>query len=138
PHFNGQLATRYRERGQEIDVMLYYPEDERSTIHDLMELNIQTPTGASIPLTEVAEFIEIQGPVALMRQNQQPQMNVTSQIIDRDLGSIVEDVEARLAQMNLPEGYNYTVAGQAEEMEEAFIDLGLALIFSIFLVYAVM
>ncbi|MCM3741637.1 efflux RND transporter permease subunit [Oceanobacillus luteolus] len=138
PHFNGQLATRYRERRQEIDVMLYYPEDERSTIHDLMELNIQTPTGASIPLNEVAEFIEIQGPVALMRQNQQPQMNVTSQIIDRDLGSIVEDVEARLAQMNLPEGYNYTVAGQAEEMEEAFIDLGLALIFSIFLVYAVM
>src|SRR5690606_11301637 len=60
PHFNGQLATRYRERRQEIDVMLYYPEDERSTIHDLMELNIQTPTGASIPLNEVAEFIEIQ------------------------------------------------------------------------------
>lgn len=40
--------------------------------------------------------------------------------------------------MNLPEGYTYTVAGQAQEMEEAFVDLGIALIFAVFLVYAVM
>ena len=137
--FNGQLATRYRERGQEIDVTLYYPEDERSELADLTDMKITTPAGASLPLEEVAEFIEIQGPVALLRHNQQPQMNVTSQInADRDLGSVVEDVETQLAGMNLPEGYTYSVAGQAQEMEEAFTDLGLALIFSIFLVYAVM
>lgn len=137
-HFNGQLATRYRERGQDIDVTLYYPEEDRREINDLIDLNIQTPTGAAIPLEEVAEFVEIQGPLALMRQNQQPQLNVTSQIIDRDLGSVVDDIEERLSHMNLPEGYTYTVAGQAQEMEEAFVDLGIALIFAVFLVYAVM
>lgn len=137
-HFNGQLATRYRERGQEIDVTLYYPEEDRQEINDVIDLKIQTPMGAAIPLEEVAEFVEIQGPLALMRQNQQPQLNVTSQIIDRDLGSIVQDIETRLGQMNFPEGYTYTVAGQAQEMEEAFTDLGIALVFSIFLVYAVM
>ena len=40
--------------------------------------------------------------------------------------------------MNLPEGYSYTIGGQAEDMAESFSDLTLALIFSIFLVYAVM
>jgi HAE1 family hydrophobic/amphiphilic exporter-1 len=136
--FNGQLATRYREGGQEIDVMLYYPEEDAETINDVLDLTIQTPTGASVPLDEVAEFEEIQGPVALTRQNQQPQMNITSQIIDRDLGSIVEDIDARLADMSFPEGYTYSIAGQAQEMEDAFTDLGIALLFAIFLVYAVM
>lgn len=136
--FNGQLATRYREGGQELDVMLYYPEEMRQDINDVVDLTIQTPTGASVPLDEVAEFVEIQGPVALTRQNQQPQMNITSQIIDRDLGSIVQDIETRMEQMNLPEGYTYTIAGQAQEMEEAFTDLAIALLFAVFLVYAVM
>src|SRR5690606_5300007 len=48
------------------------------------------------------------------------------------------DVEAALAGMSLPDGYTYSMGGQTEDMEEAFIQLGLALAFAIFLVYAVM
>lgn len=136
--FTGQMATQYREEGQEMDVTLMYPEDERSKISDLQDMKIQTPTGAAIPLEEVVDFKEEQGPVALLRQNQQPQLNITSEIMDRDLGSIVTDVEKVLNEMNLPEGYNYQIGGQAEDMAESFADLALALVFSIFLVYAVM
>src|SRR5690625_2323711 len=65
-------------------------------------------------------------------------MNVTSEIMDRDLNSIVRDVEAKLEAMNLPDGYAYNIGGEAEDMAESFADLALALVFSIFLVYAVM
>lgn len=136
--FNGQVATRYREAGREMDVTLIYPEEERSTISDLEDLKIQTPTGTMIALEEVAEFREMQGPVALLRQNQQPQINVTSDIVNRDLASIVNDIETRLEQMNLPEGYDYNIGGEAEDMAQSFSELTLALLFAIFLVYAVM
>src|SRR5699024_7545248 len=58
--------------------------------------------------------------------------------MDRDLSGVVKDVEDTLAGMNFPEGYSYDIGGQAEEMAESFTDLTIALIFSIFLVYAVM
>lgn len=136
--FTGQMATQYREEGQEVDVTLYYPEDERSTLNDLINMQIQTPSGAVIPLEEVAELNEVQGPVSLLRENQQPQMNVTTDISGRDLGSVVADIESVMESISLPEGYSYTFGGQAQDMEEAFADLAVALIFSIFLVYAVM
>lgn len=136
--FTGQVISKYREEGQEMDINMVYPENERSTISDLEDMKIQSPSGATISLMEVADLNEMQGPVALLRENQQPQMNVTSEIMDRDLGSVVSDVDETLANMDLPEGYGYTIGGQAEDMEEAFTDLVIALIFSIFLVYAVM
>ena len=136
--FTGQPVTQYREAGREMDVTLLYPEDKRKTINHLQSMNIQTATGAVIPLEEVATFKETQGAISLLRENQQPQMNVTSEIMDRDLNSIVRDVEAKLEAMNLPDGYAYNIGGEAEDMAESFADLALALVFSIFLVYAVM
>lgn len=136
--FMGQTVTRYREEGREMNVNLVYPVNKRSTINDLKDLKIQTATGSVLPLDEVAKFVETQGPVALQRQNQQPQMNVTSSISGRDLGGITAEIETKLNSMNFPEGYSFTIGGQTAEMQEAFADLAVALVFSIFLVYAVM
>lgn len=136
--FTGQVASVYREEGHEMNINLVYPEEERSTINDLQDMSIQSAEGASIPLEEVAVFEESEGPVALMRENQQSQMNITSEISGRDLGSVVSDVEATLDQMKFPEGYQYSIGGQAEDMAESFSDLAIALVFSVFLVYAVM
>ncbi|MCR1834319.1 efflux RND transporter permease subunit [Oceanobacillus caeni] len=136
--FNGQIATQYREAGKEIDVTLIYPEDQRSTINDIRDMKIQSTNGARLPLEEVATFEETQGPATLQRENQQPQMNVSSALVDRDLASVIQDIDAKLGAMNFPEGYSYSIGGQAEDMVEAFGQLALALIFAIFLVYAVM
>ncbi|TCT26441.1 HAE1 family hydrophobic/amphiphilic exporter-1 [Melghiribacillus thermohalophilus] len=136
--FNGQTVTRYRTGGDEIDVRLVLPEEKRQSIEDLETLLLQTATGQMIPLSAVAELKQVTGPVALNRENQQRQVNVTSDIAGRDLGSITADIENRLENMNFPEGYSYTIGGQAEDMLESFQQLALALVFSIFLVYAVM
>ncbi|WP_404455742.1 efflux RND transporter permease subunit [Virgibacillus necropolis] len=136
--FTGQVATQFREDGNEMNVVLMYPEDERSTIGDLKDMKIQSPTGGAIPLETVAQFKEVQGPVTLLRENQQAQMNVTSEVVDRDLASVVDDIKSKLSNLSLPEGYSYEIGGQAQDMAESFRDLSIALIFSIFLVYAVM
>ena len=137
-NFIGQVVTAFRDEGREIDVTLMYPEESRETIADLEDMKIHTPSGSVIPLIELATFTEEQGAVTLIRQDQQAQMNVTSDISDRDLNSVVRDIESHLDTMNFPEGYSFSIGGQAEDMSESFTDLTLALIFSIFLVYAVM
>ncbi|PKR77773.1 AcrB/AcrD/AcrF family protein [Halalkalibacillus sediminis] len=135
---NGQVATQYRQSGEELDVRVMLPEDERSTIEDIEDLKIQSPNGASVSLMTLADVVQDQGPVTLSRQNQQPQVSVSSEIIDRDLGSVSADIQERLDGLDLPDGYSYSMGGEAQDMAEAFGDLALALVFSIFLVYAVM
>ncbi|SDK14533.1 efflux RND transporter permease subunit [Sediminibacillus albus] len=136
--FTGQVVMNYREDGDDMNVRLTFPEDERSTISDLQNMAIQSPAGSMIPLDTIADFEQIQGPATLARENQQPQVNVTSDISGRDLASISSDVEAELEKLHFPEEYSYSIGGEVEDMTEAFTDLAIALVFSIFLVYAVM
>ena len=136
--FSGQVVGQYREEGQEIDITIAYPEDTRTSIEDLLDSSIQSPSGATVPLDELVEIEQAEGPQTLLRENQQAQMNVSSGVVGRDLGSVVSDIETKLSQMDFPEGYSYSIGGQAEDMEEAFMELGVALIFSIFLVYIVL
>ncbi|MFB9974413.1 efflux RND transporter permease subunit [Allobacillus sp. SKP2-8] len=135
---NGRVATQFRTEGQELDVRVMTPEEQRSTIEDVENLLIQTPTGAMVSLASIASIDQEIGPASLTRQNQQRTITVSSEILDRDLASVTADVESKLASMHLPEGYDYSIGGEAEDMAEAFGDLALALVFSIFLVYAVM
>ena len=135
---NGQVATRYREDGSEIDIKVILPEEQRSSISDLQMMMIQTPSGTSIPLSTVAELVQVQGPSVISRDNQQRQVNVTSDVEGADILAVTKAIEAELSTMNFPDGYSYQIGGQSEDMMESFKDLALALGFSIFLVYAVM
>ena len=99
---------------------------------------IQTPTGQLVPLSLVAELEQIQSPTMIQRENQQRQINITSDVVGRDLGSVFADVQAAIERMNFPDGYSYSFGGQSVDMLESFTDLAIALLFSIFLIYVVM
>ncbi|MGM8215054.1 efflux RND transporter permease subunit [Bacillaceae bacterium W0354] len=135
---NGQVATQFRTGSDELDVRVMTPVEDRQNMEDIEQLKIMTPTGEQISLSNVATLELVEGPVSLTRQNQQRLVTVSSGIVGRDLGSVVSDIESQLEGMDFPEGYTYSIGGEAEEMAEAFSDLALALVFAIFLVYAVM
>src|SRR5699024_9390002 len=107
--FIGETATVFRDEGKEFDVTLTYTEEEKKSIADLQDMKVDTPVGSSISLEEVAEFKEVLGPVTLTRENQQSQTTVTSELADRDLGSVTTDIEAYLDDFNFPEGYSYNI-----------------------------
>lgn len=116
---NGRVATQFRTEGQELDVRVMTPEEQRSTIEDVENILIQTPTGAMVSLASIASIDQEIGPASLTRQNQQRTITVSSEILDRDLASVTADVESKLASMHLPEGYDYSIGGEAEDMAEA-------------------
>ncbi|SDI33520.1 hydrophobic/amphiphilic exporter-1, HAE1 family [Alteribacillus persepolensis] len=136
--FNGEVATQFREDGQEIDVEVILPEASREQLQDIRNLRVSAPNGSSIPLSSVAELRETTGPTQINRQDQQRQVDITSDVLGRTLSEVSSDIEAEINQMNLPDGYSVSFGGESEDMQEAFFDLTLALVASIFLVYGVM
>jgi HAE1 family hydrophobic/amphiphilic exporter-1 len=136
--FNGQQATIFRSDGDEVDVIVALPEERRQTIQDIESMYMRAATGELIPLSTIARLHQVQGPTEIQRQDQERQVNVTAELSGRDLASVVADIQAQLDKLSLPEGYEVSIGGQAEEMADAFGSLTQALILSIFLVYMVM
>lgn len=136
--FNGQVATQYKEDGTEYDVSVSFSKENTTTVRDLETMMIRNAQGVNIPLTAVAELVQEQGPSQISRQDQIRGVNVTSDVIGRDLGSLTQEINAQISQISLPDGYEITTGGQSEQMMESFGQLALALVLGIFLVYMVM
>ncbi len=134
----GQTATRYKVNGEEIDIRVQLPESERKTYEQLKNIKLLTPTGAEVPLSDIADVQTEQGPITITREGQERYVNVTSAIFGRDVGSISRDIQQKLKDLPLPSGYYIEMGGAQEDMMESFASLGLALLLAVLLVYMVM
>lgn len=134
----GTTATRYRYEGTEIDVVLSGDETFQMSLANLGQTPIPTPLGISVPLSQVAVVEMGRGPVMIERTGQTRVVHVTSQIIDRDVKSITTDIETKLKEYPITDGYTYEVVGENKELTDSFKDLGLALVLAILLVYMIL
>jgi HAE1 family hydrophobic/amphiphilic exporter-1 len=136
----GQVATRYREAGDEIDVRVRFRSEFRDTIQAVSTIPILTPSGSSITLDQVADVQSGQGPIQITRENQARRVSVTANIAERDLGSVVRDVKARIVpvEKGLPAGYFLEFGGSYESMNEAFVTLAGVFALAVLLIYMVM
>jgi len=135
---SGTTATTYRYEGSEIDVVLSGDETFKTSLENLGQTPIPTLSGITVPLSQVAEIEMGRGPVKIERTGQSRVVHVTSQIINRDLKSITTDIETKLKEYQMPNGYTYEVLGENKELMESFADLGLALVLAILLVYMIL
>lgn len=135
---SGQVVTRYRTGGQEIDVRLQLPAGIRSNAADLQAIEILTPSGMRVPLGEVAEFRQEVGPMRISRNDQVRSASVTARLSGRPLGQVVTDIQKGLNELSLPAGYSIQFVGEQEQMAESFGSLAGALILAILLVYMIM
>ena len=135
---SGQVVTRYRTGGQELDVRLQLPEEMRNSLADIQRIEILTPAGIGVPLGEVAEFRQAVGPMSIDRTDQVRSARVTSQLAGRSLGPVVADISRGLNELALPSGYSIEFGGEQEQMAESFGSLAQALVLAILLVYMIM
>ena len=135
---NGITATKYKVDGTEVDVVLRSDEYIKESIANFKQLQIMTPLGVTIPLEQVVEIEVKNGPNQISRNDQVRTITVTGDILGRDLRSIVVDIETKLQNYTLPEGYSYKIGGENEELVESFRSLGLAIILAVVLVYMVL
>lgn len=138
-YFLGTIATRYREAGDEHDVLVRAPREVRDDIGQLLSLPMSTPSGTTVPLATVADLRQSLGPTAVTRENQRRLGTVSlSAAPGTPLGTLVQRVQETLDQMEPVPGVSVAIAGTAEDMQESFMALMLALLIAVVLVYMVL
>ncbi|HEU0004414.1 MAG TPA: efflux RND transporter permease subunit, partial [Terriglobia bacterium] len=81
---------------------------------------------------------QTQGPVSLEREDQERVITVSGNLANRDLGSVMREVEAKTRTLDLPRDFSISMGGELEEQEKAFNELMVSLLLAIVLVYMVM
>jgi len=134
----GAVATRYKVEGTEVDVRVRYIPQNHQDLEYLQNLAIRNSQGAVVNLSQIASFELAQGPIKITRVDQVRKADITANLLNRDLASVMADIQAEVAKINLPVGYTIEYTGANQDMMESFASLGIALILALILVYAVM
>jgi HAE1 family hydrophobic/amphiphilic exporter-1 len=134
----GRRTSFYREEGDEYDIVVRLREQDRLAISQVGQIPLRAPAGQLIQADSVIRMQRQEGPVELNRLDQERAIFVSGTIGDRDLGSIVADLEEKLAQIPRPNGYEIRLGGEYEDQIKAFNDLMFAAVLALILVYMVM
>lgn len=137
---NGSVPSLYTDpvSGNQYNILVRLNEDYRSQIDDLKKLVLSTPTGQPVLLGNVATIEKSSSPVQIDRKYQQRIVDVTANVVGRDLGSVAKDINSRLADFNIPPGFELRQSGNVEQQQKTFSDLLFAFGLAILLVYVVM
>jgi HAE1 family hydrophobic/amphiphilic exporter-1 len=134
---DGIMSSRIKLDDEEIDIIIRSSLDENRQYESLQDTALISPLGVAVPLNQVANITLDQGPSTIMREDQERYVSITGDVFGRDLGSVNGDIEKLMSEYDLPNGFTYKIGGQAEDMNETFTSLGLALILSVVFVYMI-
>jgi multidrug efflux pump subunit AcrB len=124
--------------GREHNVRVRLREEDRKRPEDLVRIPLPVSSGRIVPLENVVDVKHILSPIQLERKYQQRIIHVTANTSGRDLGSIAAEIEKKISQMKIPDGFSVSLKGARLEQQEAFRNLVFALALAILLVYMVL
>lgn len=135
----GYECAKYREDGDEYDIVVRYAEEFREDVESVENIVLYTATGQAIKLKEVATISEEFASPEIERENRQRIITVEGSVgAGVALGDAVAEVNAMLADYEVPSGLTLELGGSIEDQGEAFSDIGVLLVLIIILVYIVM
>ena len=117
----GETVTTTVEGRERYGVAIRYPRDLRSDPQAIArEVQVSTPSGASVPLGEVASIERKRGATSIRTENGELAVYIFVDTAGRDLGGYVRDAQTAIAQsIKLPAGYRIAWSGQFEYLERA-------------------
>jgi len=125
--------------GDKFDLVVRMPFDEQMSIDDFDKIFVTTQAGAQVPLRQVAKLEFQPSASKIFHYNYERNVTVTANIQQGlKSGEVTEKIIAKLDAYNFPEGYGYYVAGDYENQQESFGDLGKILIAALVMIFAVL
>ncbi|SDG74198.1 hydrophobic/amphiphilic exporter-1, HAE1 family [Sinosporangium album] len=111
--------------------------DVPESVKDVRDLQLPTASGL-VRLSQVAEVEEVEGPTSVTRIDGERSALVSGRATANDLGAVTTALTAELEKVKLPAGASYEIGGVSADQEEAFADLGLAMLAAIAIVFLIM
>jgi multidrug efflux pump subunit AcrB len=135
----GDEATQMMQGLKMIPVRVRYPKADFNHSEKIEKLPIYLASiNRTLYLDELASIEKIPGKTDIEHENLSQIINIKAQIADRDLGSIVSDIQLMLEGIHLPPGVTVELGGQYKSQQKAFSELMLILSFGILLVFSIL
>jgi len=134
----GLTASKYREEGEEYDIVIRFTEEFRNSISDLENISLQTATGSTVKLGEIGEIKEYWSPPNIERKRRERVVTVSTTPYKTSLGELATSIQQEIDKMDIPKEVSIEIGGAYEDQQESFVDLGMLLLLSLVLVYIVM
>ncbi len=137
--FGGETVAQIRE-GQEVyDVVVRLQEKDRGSLEAVRRAFVDTPDGRRVPVSLIAQVREERGPNTISRENVQRKLVISANVAGRDVGSVVQEIQERVAdEVGLGEGYFVEYGGQFESAAQATRTIALLSLFSVVLVFLIL
>jgi len=134
--FSGASAGSVFEGERRFDLVIRLDPSHRVDISSLENLFIDTPNGLKVPLHELATIEFTKGPAKISRDDTKRRIVVAINVRNRDLQSVVEDIQQLVAaNVKLPSGYSISYGGQFQNLERAKARLKVAVPIALLLIF---
>ncbi len=134
--FAGYPAGSVFDGERRFDMVVRANQDSRKDIGDLRNLYVDLPNGGQIPLQELADIHYSKGPAKISRDDTKRRIVVGINVRNRDLESVVKDVQVLVQQqVELPTGYTIDYGGQFENLRSAKERLQVAVPVALILIF---
>ena len=120
---NGQLASQFREDGEEYDIKVMYTPESRTSLEDIENILIYNSAGQAVRIRDVGTVVERFTPPTIERKDRERIITVSTTVQDRPMNLVVKDAQAAIAKMDIPQGIQIELAGSYEDQQESFGDL---------------
>ena len=116
----GRPVGEIVEGNRRFTLQVRFPLDERNTADAIGNLRVGDREGHFIPLAQVADIVDQEGPAQISRENGQRRINVEVNVRGRDLASFVADAQKAVgSKVAIPSGYQLSWGGQFEQLQSA-------------------
>lgn len=134
----GNIVGTLPEKEQLTNIRMVYPGSRTLSVADISRLQIFLPSGKLVPITDLANVSVKAGDAEIQRENLQSMGVVTSRLENRDLGSVIKDIQQVVgAKIVLPTGYHIEYGGAYANQQQSFSELLIILITASLLVFGV-
>jgi HAE1 family hydrophobic/amphiphilic exporter-1 len=132
----GIIANKYREKGNEYDVTITMSDMSYNTPEKVGMITVTSSVGQTFQLNQLADIKFTKGYTKILHEGKSPTINFTGYPgTEYVLGQITGEVQKRLDEIKLPEGYQFKSGGGTEMMEEATNEMMTAILLAIILTY---
>lgn len=123
---------------EDLNVYVEMEEETYDDIKDLTKKEITTPLGTSVKIADVVDVEEGKSPETIDRQDGKMYASITADITSRDTGGVSLAAEEEIDELDLAPGVTAEFGGVTEQMDEAFTQLGLAMLAAVAIVYFIL
>jgi HAE1 family hydrophobic/amphiphilic exporter-1 len=139
---NGSFTSKYREEGDEYDIVVRYDEAYRQSLESIEDITVYNNIGIPIKIKELGKVVEKSTLPQIDRQNRQRVNKVQGSLYQAALSDVIAGANKVIAEMRkegkIPAEIGINIGGSYEDQQETNSDLGLLMLLCILLVYIVM